>query len=101
MEPVFRSDFTLQALSAKNVLTNQGDEGGVLGVMVERVAQAETLEDEPRGLPYQFRIARLTLAEGLIVEAREMIAECVSDNRCGVEHRERPPGRMALAIYGL
>jgi hypothetical protein len=55
--------------------------------MIERVAEAQTLKDEPRSLPDEFRKSRFPLAEGLIVKAREMITESVSDYRCRVKHR--------------
>ena len=92
--------FTFQPQAAKDILADDADEGGMFGIVIESIAEAQTLEDEAGAFADDFSVAGLTLAEGLFIETGEMIAEGIRKNRGRVEHDGVLRVRMAPEAPG-
>jgi hypothetical protein len=91
MKPFLWRNVVPQATAAKDVLSDEGDEGCMLCIVIERVAEADTLEDEPSGLTDHLAEARLTPAIGLIIKTSHVLPECVGEYRGRSEHETPLP----------
>jgi hypothetical protein len=55
-------------------------------IVIESIAEADALEDEPCGLTDDLAEARVAPAVSLIVKAGQVLAECVGEYRGWSEH---------------
>src|SRR5438270_11595208 len=86
MDPVFRRNATGESQSAQNVLGDQGDKGGVFGVVIKSVAAGELLDNETPCLIQQGSEVEFATAERPAKHVREILAERVCQ-QCGcIQH---------------
>ena len=77
MPPIAGRDGPLETAAAQDVLQAKGDQGGVLAVMVERVAAGDALDDEPGGLFETGGEVRLPVAKDSAVGLGQVSAQCI------------------------
>ena len=83
------SDGWREFLAAKDILPDEGHKGCMFRIMIQSVAEADALEDEPGGLTDDLAEARVASAVSLIVQAGHVLAECIGEYRGWSEH-DRP-----------
>jgi hypothetical protein len=80
----------------------------MFSIVIEGVAEAQTLENEPRTLSDHFYVEGLASAKGLLVEGSQMIAEGIRKNLWRVKHQrfslsvcQQRVGRIARQHFGI
>ena len=75
VQPIFGSHLAPYALASQDILTDQCDKGGMLGGMIERIARADTLKNEPGCLGDDLRATWLATAQGATVGGCQFLAQ--------------------------
>src|SRR5437899_11326728 len=78
MAPIERRDDPLDASAVQNVLGAKGDECSVLAIVIERVAAADALDDEPGGVAQAFGNVRLMVAIDPAVGVGQLATQRIS-----------------------
>ena len=86
MEPILWRNIALQTTAAKDVLSDEGNKSCMFRIVIQRIAEADTLEDKPCGLTDHLAKARLAPAVSLIIEGGHVLAECVGEHRGRSKH---------------
>src|SRR5689334_5138556 len=66
VQPILGRNIPLQTAAAKDILSDEGHKGCMFRIVVERIAEADALEDEPCGLTDDLAEARVAPAVSLI-----------------------------------
>ena len=90
MQPVLGCQVATEALASQNILTNERDQGGMLGGMIEGIARPDALQNKPGCLGDDLGVARLTTAEGAGVGGSQFVAQGVGQHLGWIEHGLSP-----------
>ena len=82
VQPILWRNIPLQTAATKDILSDEGHKGCMFRIVVQSVAEADALEDEPCGLTDDLAEARVAPAVSLIIQAGHVLAECVGEH-CG------------------
>ena len=86
VQPILWRNIPFQTAAAKDILPDEGHKGCMFRIMIQSVAEADALEDEPGGLTDDLAEARVASAVSLIVKAGHVLAECIGEYRGWSEH---------------
>src|SRR4029450_11485088 len=87
VQPLLWRNIPLQTAAAKDILSDEGHKGGMFRIVIESIAEADALEDEPCGLTDDLAEARVAPAVRLIVQGGHVLAECIAEYRGWSEHQ--------------
>ena len=74
MEPILRRDRMAEQATAEDVLGDEGDKRRVMGIVVEGVATADSLDDETSGFVDHLGVTRLAAAESAPISEGQVLA---------------------------
>ena len=86
MAPIDRCHDELEPAAAQNVLHAQGDKGGVLAIVIKRVAAGDALDDEPGRFVKGAGNARFLVAENSPIGLGQIAAQSVRQKARRVQH---------------
>jgi hypothetical protein len=86
MYPVLRFNGLEQQLSANDFLTDLRHENGVFKIVIERVAGANSLNQQPRAGIEECGILRFPVAIVMPIGIGQFLAECFCRQGCDIEH---------------